>query len=116
MLRYGHTQPRTAAGRAERDKRVQDVLRVLGDRELLAADIATRLDWSDWMTGAVLDAAMASKQVTRRREAKDGRLPRAHATGYPRQTCWVYRATVPRVPEPRRHQPPRMIFRPLPEA
>lgn len=116
MLRYGRTEPRTAAGRAERDRRVQDVLRVLGDRELLAAQIATKLDWSDWMTGAVLDAALASKQVTRRQELEAERRDRHLATGTKRRTCWVYRATVPRVPEPRRHQPPRMIFRPLPEV
>lgn len=115
MLRYGRTEPRTAAGRAERDKRVQEVLRVLADRELLASQVATRLDWSDWMTGAVLDAGMATAQIARRQETAFEQLDRlSGGSRYnARRRCWVYRATAPRVPEPRSKQPPRMIFRPL---
>ena len=118
MLRYGRTEPRTAAGRAERDKRVQEVLRVLGDRELLASQVATRLDWSDWMTGAVLDAGMATAQIARRQETAVEQLDRlSSGSRYnARRRCWVYRATAPRAPQPRSNQPPRMIFRPLPGA
>ena len=116
MLRYGRTEPRTAAGRAERDKRVQEVLRVLGDRELLASEIAAKLDWSDWMAAAVLDAGMAAKQITRRQEEATERQRRCVSGGIKRRGCWVYRATAPRAPEPRSKRPPRTIFRPLPGA
>jgi hypothetical protein len=116
MLRYGRTEPRTAAGRAERDKRVQEVLRVLADRELLASQVATRLDWSDWMAGAVLDAGMATGQIARRQETAAEQLDRLSGGSRYKGTrrCWVYRATAPRAREPRSKQPPRMIFRPLP--
>lgn len=115
MLRHGRTEPRTAAGRAERDKRVQEVLRVLADRELLASQVATRLDWSDWMAGAVLDAGMAAGQITRRQETAVEQLDRlSGGSRYGGQRrCWLYRATTPRTPAPRSKQPPRLIFRPL---
>lgn len=114
MLRYGYTEPRTGVGREERDKRVAELLRVLAHREWVKSQIADALGWSDWMTGAVLDAAMASGYVTRRQESPKERDNRRRATGRERRTCWVYKASgkVPPVARESR-QPPRLIFRPL---
>lgn len=116
MLRYGYTEPKTAAGRAERDKRVREVVAALGDRERLASQIAAQLGWSDWMTGAVLDAGMASGRITRRREEVQEQQNRLVASIKlrARQRCWVYKASGSAPPvarEPR--QLSRLYFRPL---
>lgn len=118
MLRHGYVEPRTAVGRAERDKRVRELLRAIGERELLASEIATSLGWSDWMTGAVLDAGLALGHVTRRQERDAERRDRHLASGTKRRTCWLYRASGTGTPAERatKRQPPRMIFRALPKG
>lgn len=117
-VRHGRTEPRTQEGRAHRADLMRALVKALGTDELRASVLAARLDWSDYTTQAVLESAFKAGYVTRRRETEAERLARVNARRYPRQWCLLYKATGALPVEQRRtvRQPPRMIFRPLPEG